>query len=181
VWPTLLKRPDQVLVSKWDAASGAGFKLMLVDGGRLAFVSSDGQTEQTVRLDAPMLERRWYHVHCAVDLDARSVTLTQTPVTDYACTDDDGVSRADLSVQPGAVHGPVLIAGCPVGDDFSKPLGDVTEDRLSAALTYRASGSCPALATLSADPVRARLRTSADDAVVMPKQPWRENRIMERP
>jgi len=73
------------------------------------------------------------------------------------------------------------VPGCPVGDDFSKPLGDVTEDRLSAALTYRASGSCPALATLSADPVRARLRTSADDAVVMPKQPWRENRIMERP
>ncbi|MCP4384072.1 MAG: N,N-dimethylformamidase [Hyphomicrobiales bacterium] len=116
VWPTLLKRHDQVLFSKWDAVSAAGFKLKLVEGGRLAFLSSDGKTEQTVRLDVTMLERQWYRVHCAVDLDAQSVTLTQTPVHDYAGIEDGSALRADLSVLPGAFHGPVMIAGCPVGE-----------------------------------------------------------------
>ena len=33
---------------------------------------------------------------------------------------------------------------CTVADDFTHPLGDPTEGRLSAALSYSATGSCPA-------------------------------------
>ena len=36
-----------------------------------------------------------------------------------------------------------LVPGCEVVDDFSKQLGDSNEEMLSAALSYRASGSCP--------------------------------------
>ncbi len=73
------------------------------------------------------------------------------------------------------------VPGCVVGDDFSRALGDVTEDRLSAALTYRATGNCPALATLSDDPERARLRMGPDNPVTLPNQPWRQNRMMVAP
>ena len=76
------------------SGSAAGFKLKLIEGGRLAFLSSDGKTEQTVRLDVSMLERQWYRVHCTVDLDAQSVTLTQTPVHDYAGIEDGGTVRS---------------------------------------------------------------------------------------
>lgn len=73
------------------------------------------------------------------------------------------------------------VPGCLVGDDFSAALGDVNEARLSTALSYRLTGTCPALATTSGDPARARLRMSAGRRVEMLKEPWRENRIMERP
>lgn len=35
------------------------------------------------------------------------------------------------------------VAGCVVGDDFSKELGDPTEALFAAALDYRATGACP--------------------------------------
>jgi carboxyl-terminal processing protease len=39
---------------------------------------------------------------------------------------------------------------CAVGDDLTKQLGDPTERQLAAALAYRATGSCPAAPTSSA-------------------------------
>jgi len=43
---------------------------------------------------------------------------------------------------PGAENVGVELPGCAVGDDLSKPLGDINEGRLSAALNYLATGSC---------------------------------------
>lgn len=42
------------------------------------------------------------------------------------------------------------LPGCLVADDLSKPLGDIGEARLAAALHYRATGSCPAVTTAAA-------------------------------
>jgi carboxyl-terminal processing protease len=39
---------------------------------------------------------------------------------------------------------PPLVPGCSVADDFSAALGDLSEDRLAAALAYRAGQGCPA-------------------------------------
>ncbi|HAT32244.1 MAG TPA: peptidase [Janthinobacterium sp.] len=39
------------------------------------------------------------------------------------------------------------LPGCVVADDFSKPMGDITEARLAAALQYRRDGTCPAPAS----------------------------------
>lgn len=44
---------------------------------------------------------------------------------------------------------PVLIAGCAVADDFSKRLGDASEGLLNTALSYRATGSCPAPSSIN--------------------------------
>ena len=62
------------------------------------------------------------------------------------------------------------LPGCPVSDDFTQPLGSMAENRLEAALSYRATGGqCIALATES--------ELAAAEAVV-PKSPWKMNRIL---
>lgn len=69
-------------------------------------------------------------------------------------------------------------AGCVVADDFSKPLGDVTEARLATALQFRQTGTCTASASASGSGVR-----SATAALVRAAEPelgrgfYRENRI----
>lgn len=73
------------------------------------------------------------------------------------------------------------VPGCPVGDDFGSPLGDIGEARLAAALEFRASGACPPAPVSDGTPALGRLRLPADRAVRVPKAPWRENRIMDRP
>ncbi|MES2299333.1 MAG: S41 family peptidase [Pseudomonadota bacterium] len=49
---------------------------------------------------------------------------------------------ADGFVPGGNASALNSVPGCVVADDFSKPLGDVLEARLAAALQYRASGVC---------------------------------------
>ena len=44
-------------------------------------------------------------------------------------------------------YGDGMAPTCTVADDFDRPLGDVAEGRLAAALSYRASGACPVPAT----------------------------------
>jgi hypothetical protein len=48
--------------------------------------------------------------------------------------------------QNGATTGlasSAILPGCSIGDDFTHALGDPLEARVSAALQYRTSGSCP--------------------------------------
>jgi len=56
---------------------------------------------------------------------------------DYA----DGFTPIDAAVNSGE-----LIAGCEVGDDFTKVMGDETEALFSTALSYRETGACPVVA-----------------------------------
>ena len=51
---------------------------------------------------------------------------------------DDGFAPQQMTGSTGTV-----MAGCPMDDDFSAPLGDPNEAMLSAALTYASTGSCP--------------------------------------
>lgn len=76
-----------------------------------------------------------------------------------------------------------LLPGCSVADDFEHALGDPQEGRFAAAIAFRDSGNmtCPASTgfgpNLFSKPGQP---LSATDGV-MPKSPWRENRIMGRP
>ena len=73
---------------------------------------------------------------------------------------------ADGFVPGGSGSSANNLAGCVVADDFSKPLGDINEARLAAALRYRTSGSCggaagsgpasPAATVALAEPVLGR-------------------------
>jgi carboxyl-terminal processing protease len=61
------------------------------------------------------------------------------------------------------------LPGCEVADDFTRALGDPLEARLAAALQYRATGACPAVA-----------KEPAADRVLV-RSPLRENRWLRAP
>ena len=89
----------------------------------------------------------------------------------------DGFSPQNTSSSPG-----VLLAGCSVADDFTHALGNTGESRLAAALFYRNNQTCNAPASGSSGRTQiqaAQHELSAAEGVI-PKQPWRDNRIMER-
>lgn len=86
----------------------------------------------------------------------------------------DGYSPQNTVSDPGE-----LLPGCSVADDFTAPLGDLSEGRLAAALAFRGTpGTCP---VASGRPATDILTTgeslSAVDGVVL-KNPWLTNRIV---
>lgn len=94
---------------------------------------------------------------------------------DYA----DGFSPANISTGAG-----VLVPGCAVADDLSKPLGDATENRLEAALYYQANNTCSPAISL-ADRLQIQQQEAVTDAnseaLTVPSEPWRDNRILDLP
>ncbi len=103
--------------------------------------------------------------------------------TTYFSIQFQGVNHAGFGdyadgFAPGnSSSGGVLLPGCPVADDFSRPLGDPAENRLEAALFYRSNGYCSPSFSVSD---RAQIQQQAADsaALTLPGQPWRENRIV---
>ena len=81
--------------------------------------------------------------------------------------------------QPSAVDdGMANVLGCLVPDDFTKPLGDVAENRLEVALAHIAGQGCiapSAVAPATLSKLGAPLW--ATDGIV-PKSPWQTNRIL---
>ena len=89
----------------------------------------------------------------------------------------DGFSAANTA--GGFIGEPV--PGCSVADDFGHALGDPLEGRLQAALGYLETGSCPAPSGIAGPGLsKPSAPLSATDGV-MPRGPWRENRILQRP
>ena len=74
---------------------------------------------------------------------------------------------------------PTQLPGCAMDDDFTHQLGDVGENRLEAALGYRISGQCVAMATLTPQSASSKPLSSVEAAVI-PKSVWRTNRIMRQ-
>jgi hypothetical protein len=62
---------------------------------------------------------------------------------------------------------------CVVADDFTKTLGDPTEGRLAAALSYRATGTCPA----GTNPSAAGEKSLGAEPILI-RSPLHENRIL---
>jgi carboxyl-terminal processing protease len=87
----------------------------------------------------------------------------------------DGFSPANTPGLPGTP-----VPGCSVADDFSAPLGNVTERRLAAALAHRFGQSCPVPS--GSKPSFTKPFTGEDsesfDAIVI-KTPWLMNRSLD--
>jgi hypothetical protein len=100
--------------------------------------------------------------------------------TTYFAIQFHGVNHAGFGdyadgFTPGA-NGAAGVPGCAVPDDFLYSLGHPWEARLAAALTYRATGTCPAGSAAAL--VAAGSLSSAEGTLV--RSPFRENRILER-
>jgi carboxyl-terminal processing protease len=75
---------------------------------------------------------------------------------------------------------PAELPGCAVADDFAHALGDEAEARFAAALALIEGQACPpGTAPAAEGPAKARAPLSAVDGI-MPKSPWRENRILRQ-
>lgn len=83
----------------------------------------------------------------------------------------DGFSPANAAA--GRIG--VRLPGCAVADDFSRALGDPGEARLAAAIGYLTNGSCPAASDQAAALAAGASATTGEG--VVPKSPWRQNRI----
>jgi N,N-dimethylformamidase len=115
VWPTLPQNPMQVVAAQWDAAAGAGFKI-LVDRGSLTLVVADGAGgAERHAVSALMLRRNWYRI--SVRLDARSgrFELVQEPLLAKAVIRDEGRLAGWIKVRPGRARG-FYLAGAPQAD-----------------------------------------------------------------
>jgi C-terminal processing protease CtpA/Prc len=77
---------------------------------------------------------------------------------------------------PGGTGSPAnQLKGCSVADDFTKPLGDVAEARLAAALQYRDSASCPPVKAVSLQRSPAAV---SDDPGLAGRSALRQNRFL---
>jgi hypothetical protein len=73
---------------------------------------------------------------------------------------------------------PAQLPGCSVADDFTHELGDIAENRLESALTYRDLGTCPALAQIGSQEAGAKPLSAVEG--IVPKSIWHTNRIMRQ-
>jgi carboxyl-terminal processing protease len=71
----------------------------------------------------------------------------------------------------------VAVPGCSVADDFTKVLGDPTENRLAAALQYRDNQTCPAASGVANGELSKAGPTVDELEPVVPKSVWHTNRI----
>ncbi|OUM02131.1 S41 family peptidase [Variovorax sp. JS1663] len=66
---------------------------------------------------------------------------------------------------------------CAVADDFDRALGDPSEARLAAALTFLSTGACPAAGSTKAA-VAEQMKAEAQGAGYLLRAPVRENRVI---
>jgi hypothetical protein len=74
----------------------------------------------------------------------------------------------------------VQVPGCTVADDFNHALGDPAENRLAAALFYRANSTCSPSISVG-EPQRQIQAVPTGEPLTLPRDPWRENRILTAP
>jgi len=78
---------------------------------------------------------------------------------------------------PGAA-GPAILPGCSIADDFTRQLGDPTEDRVAMALAFRDGQACTAATGSAPDGASFAAEAPRNTKVLTPKSPWHTNRIM---
>jgi len=70
------------------------------------------------------------------------------------------------------------VLGCQVSDDYTKPLGDVTEDRLEVALAHRAGNGCISPIAAGAGASSAPKQPLAVTDGIIYRSPFDSNRIL---
>lgn len=82
IYPTLLQRPLQTLVSLFDSTRREGFELSIDADACLVLRLGDGRRTETVRATAPLRERLWCFVSATLDHVTGAVLLYQEETPD---------------------------------------------------------------------------------------------------
>jgi N,N-dimethylformamidase len=116
VYPTLIDGTPQTVLSRWNAAAGAGWRLGLDrDGHVAATVAGDGQT-WTVRTPRPLLVREWAFIGAVLNPAAGTLEVFQ-----HSLHTQGGRDRSCSAVMTGLravawpADVPVVIAGHSTG------------------------------------------------------------------
>ena len=153
IWPTLpgLSR-RQGLVSRIDAATGAGFTLEIDEAGALAAALGDGTGTVALDTGKALRARAWYRVFLSYDAGSGEVRIGQLALAPAMMVDDSGTAAATASFEGGCTGSGDLVfaarAGAPPGDHYN---GKLEAPRIMAAAldpdaAFRAAGEDPALA-----------------------------------
>jgi N,N-dimethylformamidase len=118
IWPTLTDRGDQTLIAQWDEEKQSGFRIELVEGGKLAFIAGNGSRTATVATGRKMLVRQWYRVAVSFDPQGGKVRIVQKPLRAYPMVEDADAVEAALDAVPMAHAAPLLMAASPEADGF---------------------------------------------------------------
>ncbi|MEE8078831.1 MAG: N,N-dimethylformamidase beta subunit family domain-containing protein, partial [Pseudomonadales bacterium] len=113
VWPTLIEREQQAILSRWNAETGEGFRLLLSAGVLALEVCAAGDTSRISLAQTPMLERQWYRVGFSIDFDRLEMTLLQSPLKRYARIGDSGDQQGPIHAVADHLGQPLLLAGQP--------------------------------------------------------------------
>ena len=108
IWPTLLARPLQAVMTLWDAERQAGFAILIEPERGALLRLGDGQTVADVPLGVSLQERRWQRLAARFD--------PQTGEASIACEGPDGAhtARAITTLRHiGGVSAPLLFAAMP--------------------------------------------------------------------
>ena len=140
IWPTLpLLGRRQAIVSRIDAASGAGFSLEIDEKGALAAVLSDGGRTCTVSVAKTLRARAWYRVFLSFDAAGGRLAAGQQALAPALTVDDSGSARVSTAFERScAGAGDLLFAaragespeGATPGDHYN---GKIEAPRVVAA------------------------------------------------
>ena len=111
IWPTLLARPLQAVMSLWDAQRGAGFAILLdAERGPLLRIG-DGVTTAEVFLGPILRERCWHRLSASFDAETglASLAIRAAHIEQYA-------SSTTALRGLGQVSAPLAIGALPQAD-----------------------------------------------------------------
>ena len=151
IWPTLpgLGR-RQCIVSRIDAASGAGFRLEIDENGALAATLGDGERTRSAGVAKALRAREWYRVFLSYDAAGGRLVAGQQALAPALRVDDSGVARVRAAFGRSCTGGGDLRfaarAGGTPGDHYN---GKLEAPRVIAAAldpdaAFRAAERLPA-------------------------------------
>ena len=111
VWPTLPGRGLQMLCSRWNERSKAGFALVVAPDGSLGVQIGGGKGEVTlVTTRRPMRARQWYFVAATFDAGTRTVRLCQEAATRFPGVDDSAQVNRRIAHAMARTSGALMFA-----------------------------------------------------------------------
>jgi N,N-dimethylformamidase len=81
VWPTLSAAREQCVLSRWDAAGGAGWALSLGPGGVIARIGAPGGASLAVTTGRALPLRRWHRIWLVADPGAGALRVGHAALT----------------------------------------------------------------------------------------------------
>jgi N,N-dimethylformamidase len=139
IWPTLLGRGSQAILSRENPESGTGFRLYIDSKGAVGFeVSVNGTQHARVSIGAPLVIESWYLVSASYDADTGDLSVSQHPLKSYPNVVDayEVLKSADSPMIAVTVESPIMIAARP---DTNRRVKEHFNGRIEAPKIYSRS------------------------------------------